>query len=999
MEKLFGIPVDILMWAFAGLTLLVVALSVFVTIRQPVLFRLSLRNIPRRAGRSALIVLGLMLATTIISAAFGTGDTISKTVRTEVITELGNIDELVSSQEEGDIEVTGESAQLPYFDEQSFEDLRAATVGNTDIDGVIPVLWEGTGIQNLTTRQTEPRVTVFAPDPRYMDGFGVIHNVAGGAVSVADLNAGEVFINSQAAEDLLAQPGHQLTLYGPSGATTVSVKAVVRYDGGGTISTEPGLIMPLAQAQAVFEKQGQIQHIAISNRGGAESGASLSDKVITSLNPTLQTLGLAIEATKRDDLKEADDAGSAMSSFFVTFGSFSIAAGIMLIFLIFVMLAEERKTEMGISRAIGTERRHLIEMFAFEGLAYDLFAAAVGALLGVAIAYAMATIIGNTLSDLGVELRRTMTLRSLVTAYCMGVVLTFIVVTISAWRVSLLNIVTAIRNLPEPSKQPGRASLIWGIVLLGIGLLLTYAGLDAKQVTPFSLGVSLIIMATVPILRWRRVPDRVAYTLPAVILLTWWLLPFGTFDFLLPEMGADFNWFITGGLIMVIAATWILIYNSDKLVNVTAAPLSRIHGLAPILKTAVSYPLTNRFRTGVTLAMFTMVVFTLVVGAVTTNAFTKASDDVERYGGGFDIRADTVRVNPIPDMRASISSSSDLNAEQFDVIGDRSLVAVEVKQAGTDNEFADYPLRGLDGSFLQNTTYRMAAIANGFDSPRAVWKAVENTRGLAVMDALPAPRRDKFVGIGGPQTDFRTEGFFIEDGAFDPFQVEVRDPVTGNETTLTVVGILTDTAPQFMIGLSTSQRTVQEAFPEQAAPNSHLIRLAPGTDAGKIADSLESEFLQNGLEATVLEEELGDALAFSRAFNYIVEGFLGLGLIVGVAALGVISARSVVERRQEIGVMRAIGFEKGRVQISFLLESCMVAIVGIVVGTVLALVTAFNIISDTQKQPGWENLAFSVPWLVLAIIFAIVLVAALITTFVPARRASNVYPAEALRYE
>ena len=76
-------------------------------------------------------------------------------------------------------------------------------------------------------------------------------------------------------------------------------------------------------------------------------------------------------------------------SIFTTFGSFSIAAGILLIFLIFVMLAAERRGELGIARAIGTRRGHLVQMFLFEGAAYDLVAAAVGALLGVAVAYGM----------------------------------------------------------------------------------------------------------------------------------------------------------------------------------------------------------------------------------------------------------------------------------------------------------------------------------------------------------------------------------------------------------------------------------------------------------------------------------------------------------------------------------------------------------------------------------------------------------------------------------
>ena len=54
-------------------------------------------------------------------------------------------------------------------------------------------------------------------------------------------------------------------------------------------------------------------------------------------------------------------------SVFTTFGSFSIAAGILLIFLIFVMLSAERRSELGIARAVGTRREHLVQMFVVRG--------------------------------------------------------------------------------------------------------------------------------------------------------------------------------------------------------------------------------------------------------------------------------------------------------------------------------------------------------------------------------------------------------------------------------------------------------------------------------------------------------------------------------------------------------------------------------------------------------------------------------------------------------
>jgi putative ABC transport system permease protein len=162
---------------------------------------------------------------------------------------------------------------------------------------------------------------------------------------------------------------------------------------------------------------------------------------------------------------------------------------------------------------------------------------------------------------------------------------------------------------------------------------------------------------------------------------------------------------------------------------------------------------------------------------------------------------------------------------------------------------------------------------------------------------------------------------------------------------------------------------------------------------------METAFLANGLEATALEEELGDVVALNETFNYIVQGFLGLGLIVGVAALGVISARTVVERRQEIGVMRAIGFDRRMVQLSFLVESSMVALAGIGLGTLLGLIIAFNVIQNSKSQGSWETIEFIVPWVNFLVIYALVYGAALLTSFFPALQASRVYPAEALRYE
>jgi putative ABC transport system permease protein len=412
-----------------------------------------------------------------------------------------------------------------------------------------------------------------------------------------------------------------------------------------------------------------------------------------------------------------------------------------------------------------------------------------------------------------------------------------------------------------------------------------------------------------------------------------------------------------------------------------------------VLKLSIAYPVRSLFRTGVTLAMFTLVIFTLVVGTTVSGSFTNAWDDVELFGGGFDVRAVAALTSPLPDAAADVPRA----ASAVQTTAAQSIVSLEARQRGAGRGFESYPVAGFDDVFLANTTYGFSALADGYSSAADVWRALESRPGLAVVDAFVAPRRDNYNF--GVMPDFRLSGFYLEDGHFAPVPVEVRDPQTGKILRLTVIGVLKDAVPEGMIGISTSQRTLTQALGERARPTVYWLGLRDGADPRAVATEIESAFLGNGVEAEALAETLEDGIAAQKTFNYIIEGFMGLGLIVGVAALGVITARSVVERRQQIGVLRSIGFQRHMIQAAFLLESSFVALTAIIVGTGLGLALGYNIIADSAKQPSWDTLAFTVPWLSLGVIFLVVYLIALATTFAPALRASRVFPAEALRYQ
>jgi putative ABC transport system permease protein len=999
-RELFGIPVGTLVVVLTVALAAVLGAVALLATRHRVLVRLAVRNVARRGARTALIVAGLMLGTAIIAAAMTTGDTMSHTIRAGAIASLGRTDEVVSAKgPEVDVGAKlGAATGVRLFDERVAARIKRALAGTGLADGVAPAIIDPVAVRDPVRRQNEPRVTLFATDPARMAGFGAIRRASDGhTVALGDLRPGEVFLNHHAADQLHARTRDRVLVFAGRGApVAMRVRDVVRYDGAGT--ADSALMLPLAEAQRLLAAPGRIRHVLISNRGDATSGAARSDAVVRRLTPVLAPLGLEADTAKQDAIEDADKAGSAFMAFFTTFGSFSIAAGILLIFLIFVMLAAERRGELGIARAIGTRRGHLVELFLFEGAAYDVLAALVGAALGAAVAFGMVAVMAKAFGTEGIDVRFDVTAGSLVIAYAIGVLLTLAVVALSAWRVSRMTVASAIRNLPEPIQPRRRRRVAVALAGVLVGGAIAVSGAAASRATPLMLGISLVLVGLVPILRGAGVPDRLAYTGCGLAIVVVWMLPWSAWEAVFGPLAMDFSTWIVAGLMVVVGAVWTIMYNASLLMSWTARLLAPSRRLAPVLRMAMAYPLAARFRSGVTLAMFTLVVFTLVTGVATSGSFVRAFQDTDAFGGGYDVRASTAATAPIDDMRAALARAPGVRAADFKAVGSQSYLPVDARQRGTGRRDEPYPLRGLDRAFLDHTTFALGARARGFGSSREVWSALARRPGLAVVDSMVVPRRDNFNFSALPP-EFRITGFQYDDGVFDPIPLDVRDPQTGRRTRLTVIGVLSDTAPLEMYGLSTSQATVAAAFPGRAHPTIHYFQTAPGVSPERAAERLESAFLDRGMQAKSIDEVVRDATAASLTFNRLIQGFMALGLVVGVAALGVISARAVVERRQQIGVLRAIGFRQRMVQAAFLLESSFVALTAIVLGSGLGLLLADNIIRDQRQQPSWANLTLHVPWVSLGVIFVAVYAVALGATLAPALRASRVRPAEALRYE
>jgi putative ABC transport system permease protein len=1039
MDKLFGIPTQPLMWillcVFGAGFLILAALA----LRDRTSFRMAVRNVPRRRAQTALIVVGLMLATLLFSAAFTTGETLTNSLRVQALENIGRVDVVVKAEqpESGGGSAFGPGAGGPaspvarerYFDEDLAGKVRDRLAGG-NVAGVAPLARETAPVTSPKTDLSEPRVDVLGMDPASMENFDGLTTASGKDLALGELGTDEVYVSRETAEGLGVGTGDKaeaaLLLRSeqpageqrPSGSRNGQPLRIPQgraaeaareqsppeltiagvYENGANPASDGSMVMPLEELQKLVGEEGRVNEILVTHGGPAVEGGEHTGSTVSAIEPLLADNGLEADPVKKDAIEAADDSGETFSTLFVLFGQFSVAAGMLLIFLIFVMLAAERKKELGIARAVGMQRSHLIRTFVFEGALYALAASALGSVSGVGVGWVMVRLLGEGFAGGSEDFRIAFATSPLnvILAFLMGMVLTFIVVLISSWRVSRLNVVRAVRDIPEPDRK-GRTVLgvLVAVLLPLAGAVAFWQGLATGTMAFYLGGISLFFIGAALLARVLGLPDRVAFTASGLVLLALWLTPASITTPAGMAKGPEM--FFVSGIAIVVAGVWLVIFNADVLLRIVVATFGRIKGLPPVLKTSVKYPTQSLFRTGMTLAMFMLVVFTLTAMNFIQAAMSAAFGDTQELSGGFEIQANAGYAAPIPDMKAALEDAEGMEKDAVAAVGEVSNLPVEIKQRGTDRDPESLYVQGVDEGYSESVGYGFQTTAKGYGSAREVWKALQTEEGTVVISSDLAPSRN--VSTFGPAVEpsVKLTGFYREDESLpDELYLRVQNPDSGKMRDLRVIGVLESSA-YFAGDIVTSQGTLDSLAGRTVPPQTYYFGLGSGTDAAAKATTLEKAFARNGLQTQVTAQMIRDNDATRRIVFLLLRGFMSLGLVVGIAALGVIAARSVVERRQQIGMMRALGFQRGQVRLVFLLESSFVALLGIGVGVALGLGFSGTLIDNiSQNIPGLE---YRVPWAELLLVILVGYAASLLTTFLPARQASKVYPAEALRYE
>lgn len=184
----------------------------------------------------------------------------------------------------------------------------------------------------------------------------------------------------------------------------------------------------------------------------------------------------------------------------------------------------------------------------------------------------------------------------------------------------------------------------------------------------------------------------------------------------------------------------------------------------------------------------------------------------------------------------------------------------------------------------------------------------------------------------------------------------------GQEVQLRLVGSLSTSI--FQGELVVSEANMLRHFPSVSGYKYFLFE-TPAEKATELQKHLETDLADYGLSAQTTWERIAAYKAVENTYMGSFQTLGGFGLILGTIGLGTVLFRNVMERRGELGLMRALGFRKSSLAWLVLAENVFLLVVGVLIGTVCALIAV---------SPQLARLHDFTPLLSLAALLLLVLV-------------------------
>ena len=504
--------------------------------------RFALKGLLGRKLRTALTAIAIVLGVTMVSGTYVLTDSIDKafdSIFTEV-REGSNV--VVSGKSAFDLS-DGSGATAPSFDESVLEDVR-------DVDGV----QAAEGSVDSETAQfigEDGKAIVYGGAPNLgfsiADGDSQFNPLT--LVQGAWPGPDEVVVDESTADKEDFAVGDEVGVQAAGPVEELRISGIIKFGSASSLGGATLAGFDLPTAQRLFDKEGQLDEIAVAARAGVSD-----QQLIGEISPVLPENTQVISAAQQseEDASDTNEFITFLQGFLLAFAGIALFVGSFVIANSLSITIAQRTREFATIRTLGGSRRQVLGSIVIEALVVGILASVAGLFLGLGLArllFELFDAVGFTLPNSGLIFET----RTVVVSLLVGILVTLLASLRPAVRATRVPPIAAVREgatLPESRfarfRTPGSialtalgfAALAYGLFGEGLGTtqLLTWMGLGALLIF---LGVALfaqrIVRPFAQLLGWpatriggvagklardnaRRNPQRTASTASALMI-------------------------------------------------------------------------------------------------------------------------------------------------------------------------------------------------------------------------------------------------------------------------------------------------------------------------------------------------------------------------------------------------------------------------------------------------------------------------------------------------
>ena len=174
-----------------------------------------------------------------------------------------------------------------------------------------------------------------------------------------------------------------------------------------------------------------------------------------------------------------------------------------------------------------------------------------------------------------------------------------------------------------------------------------------------------------------------------------------------------------------------------------------------------------------------------------------------------------------------------------------------------------------------------------------------------------------------------------------------------------------------------------------------IVKLKDGVSAASVQKDLAKIDNSLSVNGSALEREMYSKMIDQMLL--IVVGLLGVSVLVALVGVANTLSLSVAERTRENGLLRALGLTKRQMKTMLALEAVFISVTGAIIGSVLGIF--FGAVGILALPLEGLTIFITIPWIQIAAVIAVAVLASLVASWLPGRRAAKVSPSAALATE